>query len=91
MADGLNEIIARLEQQKSAIERALSALQEVGIAGSSAPAAAPRAAKRKGGMTPEGRARLIAALKKRWALKKANEAAAQTGAKRRGRPRKNAA
>lgn len=29
------------------------------------------AAKRKGGMTPEGKARLVAALKKRWAAKKA--------------------
>jgi len=29
MAGGLNDIIARLEEQKSAIERALSALKEI--------------------------------------------------------------
>ena len=29
MAGGLNDIIARLEEQKSAIERALSALREI--------------------------------------------------------------
>jgi hypothetical protein len=29
MAGGLNDVIARLEEQKSAIERALSALREI--------------------------------------------------------------
>jgi hypothetical protein len=31
MAGGLNDIIARLEEQKSAIERALSALREIEV------------------------------------------------------------
>lgn len=74
MADGLNGIIAQLEQQKTAIERALAALRN--IEGTEAPASAPSStgpAKRKGGMTPEGRKRLSAALRKRWAAKKAAE------------------
>ena len=73
MADGLKGIITQLEQQKSAIERAVSALREVdGVAGpGTPPASAPTQASRKGAMTPEGRARLVAALKRRWAAKKA--------------------
>jgi hypothetical protein len=68
MANGFNGIIAQLEQQKAAIDKALAALRDVdGIAPAKA-AAAP--ATRKGGMTPEGKERLVAALKKRWAAKK---------------------
>jgi hypothetical protein len=69
---GLKDVIARLEQQHTAIVRALAALRgmegSVGIESSAAPA--PAAAKKKRGMTPEGRARLVAALKRRWAAKK---------------------
>jgi hypothetical protein len=74
MADSLNGIINQLERQKTAIERALTALRRV--EGIEAPAPAPPAitpATRKGGMTPAGRRRLSAALKKRWAAKKAAE------------------
>src|SRR5579871_1769335 len=75
MADGFSGIITELEQQKAAIERALAALQNLdGGAPAQAPASAP--AKRKGGMTPAGKRRLIAALKKRWAAKKAASAVA---------------
>lgn len=64
---GLKEVIAQLEQQHGAIVRALAALR--GMEGSvNSDSAAP--AKKKRGMTPEGRARLIAALKRRWAAKK---------------------
>jgi hypothetical protein len=72
----LQDVIARLEAQYAAIERALSALREVdGIAAPPAASAAaapgpPVKAKRKGRLSPEGRARLVAALKKRWAAKK---------------------
>jgi hypothetical protein len=76
---GLDSIIAQLEKQRAVIEGALSALRQLG--GSPASSATPvagaksspgtRKAKRKGGMTPEGKARLIAALKRRWAAKKA--------------------
>jgi hypothetical protein len=79
MTNGLKEVIKGLEKQKTAIERALAALKEVdGTAVESAPlaeAAAPARrgrAKRKGGMTPEGRKRLSEALKKRWAVKRAS-------------------
>lgn len=91
MADGLKDVIAQLERQQKAIERALEALR--GVEGVSAPAAAaaapaakaPKAAgKKKSHMSPEGRARLIAALKRRWAAKKAADAAAggKRGAKK---------
>ena len=74
MTNGLNEVIEQLEQQRTAIERALSALREVGgVGGSAAPSTGQAgAAKRKGGMTPEGRRRLSEALKKRWAAKRAS-------------------
>ena len=83
MTNGLKEVIKRLEQQRTAIERALTALREVdGTAveaspeTSAGPVAAKRGrkAKRKGGMTPEGRKRLSEALKKRWAAKRAGSA-----------------
>jgi hypothetical protein len=72
MTDSLKGIINQLERQKTAIERALTALRGIEeIPASAAPASAP--ATRKGGMTPAGRRRLSAALKKRWAAKKAAE------------------
>lgn len=75
MANGFSSIITQLERQKAAIEKALAALHSLD---GSLPeqAAAPAPAKRKGGMTPEGKQRLIAALKKRWAAKKRAAAAA---------------
>lgn len=98
MGDGLKDIIARLEQQKDSIDRALSALREIesiggpGGASSAAPArSAP--AKRKSHMSPEGRQRLIAALKRRWAAKRAAEsapAAAKKAAGKHARPTKAA-
>jgi hypothetical protein len=80
-----------LDQQRTAIERALSALREMdGAADSAAPAApaAPgrrRRAKRKGGMTPEGRKRLSEALRARWAAKRAGGETAPAKTKRAGR------
>lgn len=100
MTNGLKEVIKRLEQQRTAIERALNALREVDGTGAEAspeageaPVAAKRGrkAKRKGGMTPEGRKRLSEALKKRWAAKRAGsavqaktKATTKTKAKRKG-------
>ena len=92
MTNGLKEVIKRLEQQRTAIERALTALREVDGTGAEAspetgvaPVAAKRGrkAKRKGGMTPEGRKRLSEALKKRWAAKRAGSAV-KSAAKRKG-------
>jgi hypothetical protein len=76
MTNGIQEVIKKLEQQRIAIERALTALREVDAeAESSEPAepapAAPRKATKKGGMTPAGRRRLSEALKRRWAARKA--------------------
>jgi hypothetical protein len=68
--NGFDSLIAQLDQQRAAINKALTALRDVdGTApAETKPAEAPAA--RKGGMTPEGKLRLVAALKKRWAAKK---------------------
>lgn len=93
MANSLNEVIKKLEHQRIGIERALAALRELEDTGleRAAPVAASaprgrRKAKRKGGMTPEGRRRLSEALKARWAAKKAGStaSAAPAKAKRKG-------
>jgi len=94
---GFGEVVQMLEQQKIAIESALAALRGIGaVAAPSAPSA-PAAAepvkrgrkKRKGGMTPEGKARLIAALKRRWAERKAAASGMPTGKRGPGRPKKS--
>ncbi|MEP6714161.1 MAG: hypothetical protein ABJC09_01225 [Terriglobia bacterium] len=80
MTGGLKEVVAQLERQSAAIDKALTALRELDGASAAEPAAenpAGRPAKgrkRKSRMSPEGRARLIAALKRRWASKKASAA-----------------
>jgi hypothetical protein len=91
MANSLSEVIKKLEQQRIGIERALAALRDIEGPGFEAPAPAaarsvgrPRKAKRKGGMTPEGRKRLSEALKARWAAKKAGASAPAKKAKRKG-------
>jgi hypothetical protein len=76
---GFGDVVQMLEQQRIAIESALAALRGIGAVAAIAPSAPAAAAepvkrgrkKRKGGMTPEGKARLIAALKRRWAERKA--------------------
>jgi hypothetical protein len=77
MASGLSDVIKKLEEQKAAIEKALSALRDLDgpAAGAAAPARRGRPPKRKGGMTPAGRRRLSEALKARWAAQKAGSAA----------------
>ena len=66
-------VISQLETQREAIQRALEALR--GISGSSslssAKSTAPRGRPRKRRLSPEGRARIIAATKRRWAAHKA--------------------
>ena len=70
--NGIDNIIAQLEQQKAAVERALETLRDFDQTGSITPAKATgkAAAVRKGGMTPEGRRRLALAMKRRWAAKR---------------------
>jgi hypothetical protein len=76
MTTGLTSIITQLETQRTAIDKALAALREVdGSEALAAEATTEAPAIRKGGMTPEGKKRLIKALKKRWALKRAESEA----------------
>jgi hypothetical protein len=74
MTEGFTGIIDQLERQEAAIERALTALREVdGIAPPAPPASVPAA--RKAGLPPLARNRRSEGQKKRWAAKKAAEAA----------------
>jgi len=77
MVEGFTGIIIELEKQKAAIDKALAALRGIDGTESSVPEPAANAepvpsapATREGRMSPEGKKRLIAALKKRWAAKK---------------------
>lgn len=70
--DGILEIIRQLEQQRSAIERALEALREVGgsrNAKPTSPAVVSGTKKRR--LSPAGRRRIAEAARKRWAAVKA--------------------
>ena len=75
-------VIARLEQQRTSIDRALSALREIEAqnppsapAPKTAVALEPKPAKRrKNRLSPEGRRRIAEAAKKYWAAKRAAEA-----------------
>jgi hypothetical protein len=84
---GFDSVIAQLEQQKAAIDKALTALRDVD--GTGAPAetkAAEAPATRKGGLTAEGKLRLVAALKKRWAAKKKAAKKSAASAPAEGKP-----
>jgi len=105
MADGLKEVIASLEKQRVAIERALEALKEVD--GSGTVAAAPIPAKRgrkpgpqpkkaapaprKGRISEEGRQKLAEAMKRRWAAKRAGSTASKAAKKTRAKAASKAA
>ena len=84
MAESLKDVIASLEKQRVAIEKALAALRDVegGGAGSAGPgrpkgSGIKRAARptRRGRISAEGRRRLAEAMKRRWAVKRAAAAA----------------
>ena len=77
----ITNVVAQLEQQREAIDRAISALR--GIDGTSRSRAASKgspakAGRRKRHLSAEGRANIIAAIKKRWAAKRAAEGKAAT-------------
>lgn len=78
-------IIAQLERQRTAIDRALAALQDVSGSGASVPRAAKKVAGKKRRLSPEGRRRIAEAARKRWAAEKAAKAAAE------GKPAKKVA
>ena len=66
-------VISQLETQREAIQLALQELRSITGSGSSPSAnnTAPRGRPRKRHLSPEGRARIIAATKKRWAAQRA--------------------
>jgi hypothetical protein len=74
MDSEIKDIIKRLEQQGSAIEKAIAALRELEGQPASAPATPSAPAKsngvRSGSISDAGRRRLAAAMKARWAVKK---------------------
>jgi hypothetical protein len=83
----LKGVIASLKQQKSAIERALSALRDIEIPGFDSAVEPPQPrkrvrSKRRDSITPEGRKRLAEAMKRRWAIKR-TAAQAKTGRRKR--------
>lgn len=80
----LDGIIAQLEQRRAALDRALSALHQVGGSASSssgAPAQPEAAVTKKGGVTPAGRRRIAEASRMRWAQKRAAQAEAELAEK----------
>jgi hypothetical protein len=84
----IESIIAQLERQREAVDRALSALREIGGSGAGAPGrkrGRPPGKNKGGGMSAEGRARIGEATRRRWALKRA------AGNKKTGRAGKKAA
>jgi hypothetical protein len=89
MTEGFDSIVAQLEHQKTAIERALAALREVeGIAAPAATAPSSIApAKRRGRPKGSGLNLRSEGQKKRWAAKKA-AVAAPPAASKKAAPRK---
>ena len=75
----LSSIIQELEQQRNAIDRALAALREVGGSGrsTSRPPAKAIGSPRKRQMSEAGRKRIAEATRRRWAEKRAIEAASK--------------
>ena len=75
----ITNVVAQLEQQREAIDRAISALREIEGSGPNRAASTISPTKthgRKRHLSAEGRANIIAAIKKRWAAKRAAEATA---------------
>ena len=79
-------LIAKLEQQRGTIDKAISALRDIEVPGPAAPkvaaaatavkaAAAPaKKSKKKNRLSPEGRRKIAEAAKRYWAAKKAAQA-----------------
>jgi len=71
----VQNVISQLEKQRSAIDRALSALREVNGSPTTG-ADGHRITQKKRHLSPEGRRRIIAATKRRWAAKRRVQAGA---------------
>jgi hypothetical protein len=77
----IGNIIAQLEQERTAIDRALSALREIGGSRTSPPIVS-KARRRRGRLSAEGRQRIADAARKRWALKRAAEGGKKASTKK---------
>ncbi len=80
----VENVISKLEKQRSAIDRAISALREI----TGSPATGPDVVEsktKKRHLSPEGRRRIIEATKRRWAAKRAAQAGAVPSRSRRGK------
>jgi hypothetical protein len=86
--NNVENVISQLETQRSAIDRAISALREVAGKSPLAQVTSPSSngQPRKRHLSPEGRRRIIAATKKRSAAKRANGEG--TASKRTAAPRR---
>jgi hypothetical protein len=90
LASDLTSIITELQQQRAAIERALSVLREIGSGGIAAPTPAKRRGRPPGsknqGASVEARNRRSEGQRRRWAAKRASEtpAPAKPAAKKSG-------
>ena len=82
----LRKVIAELEQQKQAIEKALAALREIASPTTTQAAPSKRRgrppAQKQSRMTDKGRERLRESMKKRWAAKRAAKRATKRTAKK---------
>jgi len=88
--NNVENVITQLETQRSAIDRAISALREVAEKSPLAKVTSPSSngQPRKRHLSPEGRRRIIAAAKKRWAAKRADGTG--TASQRAAAPRRGA-
>ena len=88
--NNVENAISQLEKQRSAIDRALSALREV--TGSAATRAdgnrIPQSKRKKRHLSPEGRKRIIEAIRRRWAAHRSGKAGAPKKAAASSRPRR---
>ena len=66
----IENVISRLEKQRSAIDRALLALREISGPNTANAQPVSQSTSRKRRLSPEGRRRIIEATKRRWAAKK---------------------
>lgn len=74
------KLVTKVEPGRYAVKGAAKpATKPTAVAPAAVKAAKPAKAKKKGGLTPEGRAKLAANMKARWAARKAGKPAAKVG------------
>jgi hypothetical protein len=88
--NNVENAISQLEKQRSAIDRALSALREVTGSASARTDGnvIPQGKRKKRHLSPEGRRRIIEAIKRRWAAQRKGQAGASKKAAASSRPRR---